>query len=164
MDGLGAGKVDTGIDDEGVVGLVESASDGACEVRGVSLSEAVSVAGVCDGVEATSAPSRRRCLSSGSWSASDDGLGASRLRRRLLARGGKGSCGTEYQGSGGLNLGRARTGGVSTDGDTGEGVAAGVATLDDLSEPAGDESVGGCAVEGTTGGGGAAGGGGGSGW
>lgn len=99
MDGLGAGKVDTGIDDEGVVGLVESASDGACEVRGVSLSEAVSVAGVCDGVEATSAPSRRRCLSSGSWSASDDGLGASRLRRRLLARGGKGSCGTEYQGS-----------------------------------------------------------------
>ena len=102
----GGGKVD-----EGVVGCVESTSEGACEVAGVSRSEAGAAVDVCETAcsSATvcsctcSSPSMvSACPRVGNSSPSSVDATGPRLRLRLFDDlGGNGASGTDNQGSGG---------------------------------------------------------------
>lgn len=97
--------------DEGVVGCVESTSEGACEVAGVSRSEAGAAVDVCDTAcsSATvcsctcSSPSMvSACPRVGNSSPSSVDATGPRLRLRLFDDpGGNGASGTDNQGSGG---------------------------------------------------------------
>jgi hypothetical protein len=85
--------------DEGVVGCVESTSDGGCDVEGVSDSDCVIMSFTSEScVESGSGVGGLGCDDGSSKGDADD-WGALRFRRRRRALGGKGSSGTDNQGT-----------------------------------------------------------------
>lgn len=100
----------------GVVGMVESTSEGASEVAGVSKSERAATVDECEsvcssvisplstGCSGSPSPvicSCAACCCAGSCRAASEGPTDLGLRRRWRRRGGNGSSGTESHGSGG---------------------------------------------------------------
>ena len=97
-----------GSTEDGVVGWVESVSDGGCDVRGVSDLEPAGAAtavfsdddAAARATESASSESGLACCrDEGSSTGTPDASGAILRRRRRNARGGKGSPGTDNQGS-----------------------------------------------------------------
>lgn len=90
-----------GAAEDGVVGRVESASEGACEVTGVSSSDVAGTGGLQSfwSTTVSSGTTSLSPLCGGNSTGSISDCGVLRFLRRFRALGGIGSSGTEYHGS-----------------------------------------------------------------